>query len=206
MNINKKTSAHNNILKLTHTDPLLIQVMADQLISWFPRLPREYIIVCIGTDRSTGDSLGPLTGSFLMELNPKHMTIYGSLHQPVHAQNLQEYISLINRKHRNPYIIAIDACLGKNSSVGKLIAGIGSLNPGAALKKTLPAIGDTYITGVVNINGFMQYAILQNTRLSLVTDMAKNIASILFFIDQQLTHHATLPAYIKQNYDHVNIL
>src|SRR5699024_11577215 len=61
---------------------------------------------CIGTDRSTGDSLGPLTGTFLTELNPKHLTIYGTLHHPVHATNMHEYIDKITKYHRKPFIIA----------------------------------------------------------------------------------------------------
>lgn len=206
MNINKSIVTDQSFLKLPHTDPFLNETMSDQIISWFPILPREYVIICIGTDRSTGDSLGPLTGSFLSDFKLKHMTVYGSLHHPVHAQNLQEFIALINEKHHNPFIIAIDACLGKSSSIGKVITGVGSLKPGEALKKALPSIGDVFITGVVNINGFMQYAILQNTRLSVVTDMAKSIAKVLLSIDQRLTHHRTLPAFVKQNIKKTTVL
>lgn len=206
MNINKNVVTNHQFLRIPHTDPLYKQTMTEHLISWFPRIPREYVIVCIGTDRSTGDSLGPLTGSFLTKLKPKHMTVYGTLHQPVHAQNLHEYIEIINKKHHNPFIIAVDACLGRTRSIGNLIAGVGSLKPGEALKKVLPSIGDIYITGVVNVNGFMQYAILQNTRLAIVNDMATCIASILIHIDQLLTHDRSLPASVKQNVDQHNIL
>ena len=47
----------------------------------------DIILVCIGTDRSTGDSLGPLTGSKLLEKNLEHFYIYGTLQHPVHAVN-----------------------------------------------------------------------------------------------------------------------
>jgi len=40
----------------------------------------------------------------------------------------------------------------------------------------LPPIGDAYVTGVVNVGGFMEYLVLQNTRLSLVIKMADAIA------------------------------
>ena len=197
MNINKRLKITDCTHRMLHTDPKLLDSMSDTIISWFPRFPREYIVVCIGTDRSTGDALGPLTGSFLTEMKPKHLTVYGSLHNPVHAQNLKDYIKKINELHRKPYIIAIDACLGKNSSVGQIITGTGSLKPGAALNKSLPAIGDIHITGVVNISGFMEYAILQNTRLSIVTDMAKSIATILNVIDQQLSYQSFSPAIVS---------
>ena len=50
--------------------------------------------------------------------------------------------------------------------------GMGSLQPGAGVNKRLPQVGDVYITGIVNVGGFMEYFVLQNTRLSLVTKMA----------------------------------
>jgi len=168
--------------------------MSEQIISWFPKIPKEYVVVCVGTDRSTGDALGPLIGSYLQDKRLRHMTVYGTLHDPVHATNLEDYIELINMQHKNAFIIAVDACLGKTSSVGQVIACVGALKPGAALKKPLPPIGDIHVTGVVNISGFMEYSVLQNTRLSIVVEMAKNIASIIDNIDQQLTASYVTPA------------
>ncbi|MFP3381143.1 DUF1256 domain-containing protein, partial [Bacillus sp. SIMBA_069] len=52
----------------------------------------------------------------------------------------------------------------------------GALKPGAGVGKELPPIGDASITGVVNVGGFMEYFVLQNTRLSLVMKMATQIA------------------------------
>lgn len=196
MNFKKRFGKTNQNFRIDYSDANVIETMANQIVSWLPELPREYVIVCIGTDRSTGDALGPLAGTFFSEMKPKHTTIYGTLHHPVHATNLSDYINLIHKKHKNPFIIAIDACLGKQSSIGQLIIGNGPLNPGAALNKPLPPIGDIYLTGVVNIGGFMEHSILQNTRLSIVTDMAKQIALILDRIDQQLTYKHSLPAVI----------
>ncbi|WP_373894374.1 spore protease YyaC [Virgibacillus natechei] len=198
MNLKKRFSPKNETIRMLHTDPDLLSTMSEKIISWFPPFPREYIVVCIGTDRSTGDALGPLIGTTFSAMKPKHITVYGTLHEPVHATNLDTYIKQIEASHRNPYIIAIDACLGKNHSVGQLITGTGPVKPGAALNKPLPAIGDMHITGVVNISGFMEQAILQNTRLSVVTDMANKIASLLDTIDTRMTSNHPLPAVIKQ--------
>lgn len=181
---------------LLYSDPNSVERMSERIVSWLPSFPREYIIVCIGTDRSTGDSLGPLTGTFLTKMNPKHVTIFGTLHKPVHAQNLVQHFNQIHTQHKNPYIIAIDACLGRSSSIGKVTLGTGPLLPGAALNKDLPPIGDLNITGVVNVSGFMEYAVLQNTRLSIVVDMATTIASILNAFDKRLTHQHCPPAII----------
>lgn len=193
MNIKNQYHMKNDSFRMLHNDPALLEIMSEKIIAWLPNFPREYVVVCIGTDRSTGDSLGPLTGTFFNKLKPKHMVVYGTLHDPVHAKNLTEYIDKIKQQHYNPFIIAIDACLGKNSSVGQIITGTGPLIPGAALNKKLPAVGDIHITGVVNISGFMEYTILQNTRLSIVVDMANCLATLLDMIDQKLTYNNYSP-------------
>jgi len=54
------------------------------------------------------------------------------------------------------------------------------LKPGAGVKKELPVVGDIHITGVVNVGGFMEYFVLQNTRLHLVISMAEVIAKGIY--------------------------
>lgn len=183
-------------MRFMYTDSLILTMMAEKVISFFPGIPKEYIVVCIGTDRSTGDSLGPLTGTFLQENKPKNLTVYGTIHEPVHATNLESYIEIIHNQHRNPYIIAVDACLGNSSSVGNIVLSDGPLKPGAALNKSLPEVGDINLTGIVNISGFMEFSILQNTRLSIVVDMAKQLANLLTVIDSRLQHSIAVPSIV----------
>ncbi len=136
------------------------------------------IILCIGTDRSTGDSLGPLVGSKLQDLNIPGAAVYGTLDEPVHAVNLQEILDEINIKYEDnqPFIIAIDACLGRSESVGFIRIKEGPLQPGTGVNKDLPNVGNIQIVGIVNVGGFMEYMVLQNTRLSLVMKMANIIS------------------------------
>lgn len=133
----------------------------------------EVVLVCIGTDRSTGDALGPLIGSHLMEHAIPGCTILGTLDNPVHATNLADTMQWVGEQFENPFVLAVDACLGRVESVGQLTVGDGSLKPGAAVNKTLPEVGQVYVTGVVNVGGFMEFLVLQNTRLSLVYRMAR---------------------------------
>lgn len=136
---------------------------------------QDVVILCIGTDRSTGDALGPLTGSKLRSFN-SYPHVYGTLDHPVHASNLHDTIQSIQTTFDNPFIIAVDACLGRLESVGCVSLGRGSLKPGAAVNKDLPAVGNAYVTGIVNVSGFMEHLVLQSTRLSLVMKMADTIA------------------------------
>lgn len=107
--------------------------------------------------------------------------VYGTLDSPVHAKNLEDRINSISTSHKNPFVIAIDACLGKVDRVGYLTVSNGPIKPGAGVKKNLPPVGDMHITGIVNLGGFMEYIVLQNTRLSLVMNMAETISSAVYF-------------------------
>jgi putative sporulation protein YyaC len=60
--------------------------------------------------------------------------------------------------------------------VGQISVAPGPLLPGAGVNKQLPAVGRMHITGTVNVGGFMEYFVLQNTRLALVMRMAEVIA------------------------------
>ena len=46
---------------------------------------RQMVFLCIGTDRSTGDSLGPLIGSRLEAEGIGDVVVIGTLEHPVHA-------------------------------------------------------------------------------------------------------------------------
>ncbi|HIE12436.1 MAG TPA: spore protease YyaC [Desulfotomaculum sp.] len=137
---------------------------------------RPRVILCIGTDRSTGDSLGPLVGSKVAALNNRHYHVYGTLAEPVHAANLKEKLREISLRHRNALIFAVDASLGYPENVGAINVGMGPLIPGAGVNKSLPPVGHIHITAVVNVGGFMEYVVLQNTRLSVVMRQAEVIA------------------------------
>ncbi|MDP4177937.1 MAG: spore protease YyaC [Bacillota bacterium] len=141
---------------------------------------RPIIILCIGTDRSTGDCLGPLVGEKLKFLERKDVFLYGNLTTPIHAKNFNETLAEINLNYENPFILAVDACLGSIENVGKIFIEKGSLSPGAALNKKLPPVGNLSITGIVNVSGSLEFTILQNTRLSIVMQIANIISSGIY--------------------------
>ncbi|WP_346887788.1 spore protease YyaC [Clostridium sp. UBA1056] len=141
---------------------------------------RDIVILCVGTDRSTGDSLGPIVGDKLKFLVRDKVSIYGNLENPVHAKNISETNDLILKNHDNPYIIAIDASLGSLQNVGKIIIESKPLCPGAALNKNLPPVGDLSIVGIVNISGSLEFMVLQNTRLYIVMKLAEIISSGIY--------------------------
>ena len=56
------------------------------------RIFRELVFLCIGSDRITGDSLGPLIGYQLSPYCSRVFHVYGTLDDPVHALNLPDRI------------------------------------------------------------------------------------------------------------------
>lgn len=144
--------------------------------SSFEKGYKSIVFVCIGTDRSTGDSLGPLIGYKINDLSYENVYVHGSLDEPVHAKNLDMVVEHISECYDRPLVVAIDACLGKMDHVGFITVGEGSIKPGSGVNKDLEPVGDIYITGIVNFGGFMDYMILQNTRLSIVMKMADIIS------------------------------
>lgn len=180
----------NDSFTVSHyTNPTVFKNTTNMLTDNLIHTNQQIVVICIGTDRSTGDSLGPQTGTYLSKLNPKYLIVIGTLHEPVHALNLEETIKQINSFYKKPFIIAVDAALGKTSSIGNIICASGSIQPGAAFKKDLPAIGDISLTGVVNCSSLLDYTVLQCTRLSLVYDMANTLSSILYQVDLHLDYY-----------------
>lgn len=141
---------------------------------------REIIILCIGTDRSTGDSLGPLVGDKLKFLLRNKIILLGNLENPVHAKNISNALKKIKNSYSNPYIIAIDACLGSVQNVGNIIIESKPIFPGSAMNKNLPPVGDLSITGIVNVSGALEFMVLQNTRLFTVMKIADIISKGLY--------------------------
>ncbi|MDU2066069.1 MAG: spore protease YyaC [Sporomusaceae bacterium] len=145
---------------------------------------RSLVCLCIGSDRYTGDALGPLVGTFLQENSC--YPIYGSLDQPVHGGNLASVVEEIHKRYNNPFILAVDACLGKHSEIGKIEIWSGSITAGLAVGNQLPPTGEISLVGIVNAASESSHLVLQSTSLALVMKQAKKIAAIIRLFQDQL--------------------
>ncbi len=163
----------------------LIKLIGEHVTS-----ERPIVFLCIGTDRATGDCLGPIIGYKLSKIKKNiNYYIYGTLEEPVHAKNLKAITEMIYKTHKDAFIIAIDASLGQSAHVGYITLGEGSLKPGAGVDKDLPPVGDIYITGIVNFSGLLDHMLLQTTRLNVVMSLADQI---FLAINYCLSHLQTL--------------
>ncbi|WP_181350755.1 spore protease YyaC [Thalassobacillus sp. CUG 92003] len=185
MNLKDKNSEKDTYYQASDSE--MSTTFAHDLFRMLPAY-KPVVVLCIGTDRSTGDAFGPLIGSMLSDQTLNSLQVYGTLEQPLHALNLEETMAELHQHGRRPFIVAIDASLGKAQSIGKIALGKGPLSPGAALKKELPEVGNLHISGIVNVSGFMEYFVLQNTRLHTVFQMAAGTAAALKQTDTLLTN------------------
>ena len=128
------------------------------------------IFLCIGTDRSTGDSLGPLVGHKLRKCRLKKAAVIGTLDKPVHAMNLEVYAAYI-RTHFPDH-------------VGFATLGKGALQPGLGVSKELMEVGDISITGIVGGPGSHDPVMLQSVRLSMVMKMADCICESITLVER----------------------
>ena len=137
------------------------------------------LLFCIGTDRSTGDSLGPLTGHKLKAagLEDCFVQVVGTLDCPVHAMNLEQAVFMVHRCYPEYVIVAVDASVGQTEHVGCITLGRGALRPGLGVSKELQAVGDIFITGIVGGYGSYDPLMLQSVRLSVVMRMADYICA-----------------------------
>lgn len=163
-------------VKVNHKSPLAYYKVASFIKDY---IDKDTIIVCIGTDRIIGDSLGPIVGSML-----KHkgfpLPIYGTIEEPIHALNMDKKLDEIKKLHPGKNIIGIDACLCDNKNeVGQIQARDYPVLPGKGFGKSLPGIGEVSIIGIINSNDNRNIFSLNNIRLNFVMEMATVITQSL---------------------------
>ena len=134
------------------------------------------VIICIGTDRCIGDSLGPLVGTMLKNSDYKY-PVYGTLDNPIHALNIYESLSEIKRNHPEGLFLAIDACLGEKHNIGNIQIRKGPILPGKGVGKTLPKIGNYSIVAIVDEIDENSKFSFNNIRLNFIVQMSEIIAT-----------------------------
>ena len=144
------------------------------------RHKKKLVFLCIGTDRSTGDSLGPLIGYKLKQERRRGTLVFGTLDRPVHAMNLEHYVQVLKNGYPDALVVAVDASVGDENHIGYVTLGRGALKPGLGVCKELHAVGDLFITGIVagHYDPLMQSAsCITSIRLALVMQLADCISA-----------------------------
>ena len=135
------------------------------------------VIICVGSDLSVGDSLGPVTGTKLKEkLKGLNVYVYGTLSKPITAHEIKYTNDFIKATHPDSPVIAIDAAVGVAGDIGLIKIAKRSLKPGSGANKKLAKLGDVSIMGIVAEKSLFNYSLFSSTRLNIVYKMAEIIA------------------------------
>jgi putative sporulation protein YyaC len=134
----------------------------------------ELTFLCIGTDRSTGDSLGPWVGTMLEERG--FVRVIGTLQHPCDADRLPGLVPALGEMGT---IVVVDACLGRPDNIGAYLVRSGPLTPAQSVNRGFPPIDNYSIAGVVNAASLKPYWTLQSTSLYRVMGMAKEISNAI---------------------------
>ncbi|HIU51718.1 MAG TPA: spore protease YyaC [Candidatus Merdicola faecigallinarum] len=152
----------------------------------------DLVFLCIGTDKMTGDSFGPLVGHQLKRLlknfeTIKHIIVLGDLEENVCATNIYEKVEKIKKNCEKPYIIAIDSALSRKEDIGKIFVSKKGICVRKGIQKKHEQIGNASIKGVVAKDykiPQINYEILQNTPLRIIIKLSEEIANGIFEVIQ----------------------
>lgn len=109
-------------------------------------------ILCIGTNKLIGDSVGPIIGSNLKHLENEYLKIYGTMKNTLNFDNAKNVINEIYDNFSKPYIITIDATLSNRKKVGEIVLNKGYIKIGKALERSICFYSNININCIVGKN------------------------------------------------------
>jgi putative sporulation protein YyaC len=140
---------------------------------------KEMVVVCIGTENVTSDSLGPRVGSLLNENLTMPIFVYGMQGANIDAKNLNTAVDVIKRLHPNTPLLVVDAAVGEQWQVGKVQLTNGDIAPGAATNKQLTRVGDVSIVGIVGNKSMEDFYDNTIEKTILVEKLSQFIATVI---------------------------
>lgn len=141
---------------------------------------QKLVILCVGSEKVGGDTLGPLVGSKLLNKIKGNVIVYGLMEGNITAKNLCFATNLIKTLHSDRLLMVVDAALGRESEIGTIQVYPHGLYPGSATNKNLPCVGDLSIVGVVNkkICAF-ELSMLYTAKQAMVSKMSEIISDCI---------------------------
>ena len=146
----------------------------------------DYIFLCVGSDKVTGDCYGPLVGKRLEELLKSHyqnIHIIGTLDHTVCAVNLNSVVEKIYQQYQKPCIIAIDSALATKEQIGNILIEEGKTKLAKGVNGRIIEVGDISIKAIVAKDYKIpryNFSTLQNTSLGLVMKLANITAEGIY--------------------------
>ena len=142
-----------------------------------PASDNATVILCIGSDLSVGDSLGPVTGTKLKEkLSNLNCYVYGTLSKPITAHEIKYMNEFLRCTHPASPVIAVDAAVGLAGDIGLIKVARRGIKPGSGANKKLSKVGDVSVMGIIAERSVFNYSLFSSTRLNVVYTMSEIIS------------------------------
>ena len=164
------------MFSINHCDCREINI-TSQLFEYILPLNHFPVVLCLGSDKITGDSLAPLVGSMLKSLHSPCF-VYGDLKYPVTAKNLLSTLKYIKNIHSFQKILIIDASVGKQCDIGKIKFSDHGISPGKATGQNFETMGDLSIVGIVTTKN--EIGKINPTRLFHIFQLAETITKSIY--------------------------
>lgn len=108
------------------------------------------VILCVGTNKIVGDLFGPMVGQKLIKkIKRKNVNIYGDSKNTLNFKNAENVLKSVFVEYRKPFIITIDAALGKENMIEKVFVSRGKIKIGNSLGRSICYNSQINIKGVV---------------------------------------------------------
>lgn len=134
-----------------------------------------FVVLCVGSSKCVGDSLGCAVGSLLKYKYKIPNFCYGDMDKNVDRGNVEKYVEFISRKHCGRKVVVVDSAVGLAVDVGRVKVRYGGIVPRSAIDDSFMVVGDVAITGVVE-SACVGEAGLLGVKSEKVLDMAELIA------------------------------
>lgn len=136
--------------------------------------------ICVGTDRVSGDSIGPIVGSnlikYIEENNIKNINVIGNLKDNFNNAN----ISKLNNKD---ITIVIDSAISNTYDVGDIVIDEKNIKIREALDDSKEINSNINIKCIVGRNfkdSAANFLMLQNVKLGIVLNIAEELSNNLY--------------------------
>lgn len=175
------------IAQASITDNKQLESMAQQL----SKMVKKAVYMCIGTEKVCADSLGPLVGQMLNDNMESPVFVYGIYGYNITAQNVERCHKFIRQLHPDCTLVVIDAGVGDSDQVGSIQLADKKIVPGAATDKSLTAVGDVSLVGIVSNRDMQDFYSDSQDKQRLVQKTAHKIVRMILSAHSQQNQFAS---------------
>lgn len=140
----------------------------------------KLLFLCIGSEKISGDSVGPIVGSLLKDKYKLPFPVLGTEDKPVNGINLPHYVDNIRTYFPEHKIIAIDSAVGSKRDMWSVKIKKGGVVAGGAIASKNPRIGDIGILAVVGEKNSDVLSTLLEAPVDEIERMAEYIAGLIY--------------------------